>query len=87
MARFNKKPSTKGRPSRRPPMAVSGPVDFSPLLPFLQKRLGDDHPICNAARTSDLATFMAAIRESEDSKIEHEIAGELVRIAEPLPRS
>lgn len=87
MARFNKKPNTKGRPSRRPPMEATGPVDFSPLLPFLQKRLGEDHPICAAARTSDLPTFMAAIRESEDSKIEHEIAGELVRIAEPLPRS
>ena len=56
-------------------------------MPFLHQRLGEDHPICAAARTSDLSAFMAAIRESGDTQVEHEIAGELERISAPLPRA
>lgn len=87
MPRYNNKPSTKGRPSRRRPLEGAAPVDFGPLMPFLRKRLGEDHPICAAARASDLSAFMAAIRESGDTQVEHEIAGELERIAAPLPRA
>ena len=87
MPRFNKKPSAKGRRPRQRTMEPPAPVDFGPLLPFLHKRLGQDHPICIAAGTSDLTAFMAAVRATRDTKLEHEIAGELVRIDTPLPRA
>ena len=88
MSRFNKrKPNTKGRPSRRPTLEGAAPVDFTPLMPFLHKRLGEDHPICAAARTGDLSAFMASIREAGDTQVEHEIAGELERIAVPLAQA
>ena len=87
MPPYNRKPNPKGRAARRPPLEAAAPVDFGPLMPFLHKRLGEDHPICAAARTSDLATFMAAIRASADSQVEDEIAGELVRIATPLSQA
>lgn len=87
MPRYNKKPNTKARPSRRPSLEGAAPVDFSPLMPFLHKRLGEDHPICVAARASDLSAFMAAIRASGDPQVEHEIAGELERIAVPLAQA
>lgn len=79
MPRYNRKPNPKGRPARRPPLEAAAPVDFGPLMPFLHKRLGEDHPICAAARTSDLSAFMAAIRASGDAQVEHEIGDELLK--------
>ncbi len=87
MPRFNRKPSPKSRRPRQPTLESAAPVDFGPLLPFLHKRLGEEHPICVAAGTSNLSAFMAAIRASGDTKLEHDIAGELVRIDAPLPRA
>jgi hypothetical protein len=79
MPRYNRKPNPKGRPTRQPPLEAAAPVNFGPLMPFLHKRLGEDHPICAAARTSDLSAFMAAIRASGDTQVEHEIADELLK--------
>ena len=87
MPRFKRKSNARDRRPRQQYVETAAPVDFSPLIPFLVKRLGEDHPICVAARTSDLSGFMAAIRASGDTKLEHEIAGELVRIDTPLPRA
>lgn len=84
MARHSKRPKSKGRPPRRPAPTATAPVDFGPLMPFLQTRLGEDHPICDAARTSDFAAFMSAVRESGDAALEHDISNELVRMAGPL---
>lgn len=86
MARFNRKPNPKTQRRARPTLASAAPVDFGPILPFLYERVGEDHPICAAARTGDLSAFMAAIRESGDTKLEHEIAGELERMPSPLER-
>ncbi|HSR71612.1 MAG TPA: hypothetical protein VLL72_04465 [Kiloniellales bacterium] len=86
MARFKRKPNPKNQRRSRPTLASASPVDFAPILPFLYERVGEDHPICAAARSGDLSAFMAAIRESGDTKLDHEIAGELERIANPLQR-
>jgi len=87
VARFNRKPGPK-RPRRdRPTLDAAAPVDFGPMLPFLRERVGEDHPIYIAARDGNLSAFMAAIRDSGDAKIEHEIAGELERMPQPLERA
>lgn len=86
MPRFKRKPSPRSHRRDRPTLESAGPVDFGPILPFLHERLGEDHPICDAARTGNLAAFMAAIRHSGDTKLEHEIAGELERLSNPLER-
>ena len=86
MARFNRKPNTRTQRRERPSLDSAAPVDFEPIMPFLTERVGADHPICSAARDGNLSAFMAAIRESGDTKLEHEIAGELERIANPLQR-
>ena len=86
MARPSKRPNPKRRPPNRAPMEAP-PLDFSPLMPFLHERLGADHPICQAADTGQVAAFMAAIRESGDTQVEHEIAGELEKVGTLQPRS
>lgn len=87
MARFNRKPTpNKRRPPNRAPLEAA-PLDFSPMMPFLHKRLGEDHPICVAASTGFVSAFMAAIRESGDTEVEHDIAGELERVGTLQPRA
>ena len=84
MARFNKKPGGKPQRRERPSLQSAPPVDFGPMMPFLIDRVGTDHPICDAARAGDLSAFMAAIRESGDTKLDHDVASELERMATPL---
>lgn len=86
MPRFDRKPKPKSHSRNRPTLESASPVDFTPILPFLDERVGADHPIYAAAQAGNLSAFMAAIRESGDTKLEHEIAGELERIANPLER-
>ena len=86
MARFNRKPNPRSQGRGRPTMGAAAPLDFDPIMPFLRERVGEDHPICAAARAGNLSAFMAAIRETGDTKLEHEIAGELERISTPLER-
>lgn len=86
MARFKKSSNPKRRPPNRAPLEAA-PLDFSPLMPFLHKRLGEDHPICQAASTGYVSAFMAAIREAGDTEVEHEIAGELERVGTLQPRA
>jgi hypothetical protein len=86
MAKFSNKPKSKAQRGRRSALASAAPVDFGPILPFLRERIGEDHPIYTAAREGDLSAFMAAIRDSGDAKIEHEIAGALERMPQPLER-
>jgi hypothetical protein len=87
MAKFNRKPNPRNQRRERPTLESAAPVDFGPILPFLRERVGEDHPICAAARASNLSAFMAAIRDSGDTKLEHEIAGELERLPDPLERA
>lgn len=86
MPRFNKKPNPKTQRRGRPTLASAAPVDFGPILPFLRERVGEEHPIYTAACDGNLSAFMAAIRDSGDAKIEHEIAGALERMPQPLER-
>ena len=86
MPRFNRKPNPKNQRRPRPTLEAAAPVDFTPILPFLHERVGEDHPVYVAARAGNLSNFMAAIRESGDAKLDHEIASELERIANPLER-
>lgn len=87
MPRFKRKPKPKKQHRSRPTLESASPVDFGPILPFLRERLGEDHPICAAARAGDVSAYMAAIREAGDTKLDHEIASELVRISDPLERA
>ena len=87
MSRFKKKTSSRNQRRERPSLASASPVDFGPILPFLYERVGEGHPISAAARSGDLSNFMAAIRASGDTKLDHDIAGELERIASPLQRA
>ena len=86
MPRFNRKPRPKSQHRSRPTLESASPVNFGPILPFLLERVGEDHPIYVAARAGNLSAFMAAIRESGDTKLDHEIASELERISDPLER-
>ena len=60
-----------------------GQFDFEPMMSFLRARLSEDHPIFKAAQESDLAAFMAALRDEGDGQLNHDIAGELERISRP----
>ena len=86
MPRFKRKSKPKDQHRGRPTLDSSSRVDFGPILPFLSKRVGEDHPICAAARTGNVSAFIAAIRESGDTKLDHDIASELERISHPLER-
>ena len=84
MPRFNRKLNPKTQRRARPTLDSAPPVDFGPILPFLRERVGEDHPIYTAARDGNVSAFMAAIRGSGDTKLDHEIAGELERMPSPL---
>ena len=87
MARSRKMPPSRHQRRERPSLASASPVDFGPILPFLYERVGEAHPVSVAARAGNLSNFMAAIRASGDTKLDHDIAGELERIVNPLQRT
>ena len=70
MSKFSRKPNPKSQRHSRPTLDSAAAVDFGPILPFLRERVGEDHPIYAAARASNLSAFMAAIRESGDTKLD-----------------
>jgi hypothetical protein len=86
MSKFSRKPNPKSQRRDRPTLDSAAAGDFGPILPFLRKRVGEDHPIYAAACASNLSAFMAAIRESGDTKLDDEIASELERMPNPLER-
>ena len=86
MPRFKRKPNPKTQRRPRPTLESAAPVDFGPMLPFLRERVGENHPIYDAALAGNLSNFMAAIRETGDTKLDHEIASELERMTDPLER-
>lgn len=86
MPKPRRKPQATNRRRGPPAFEAASPVDFRPILPFLTERVGEGHPIHKAALAGDLSAFMAAIRESGDTTLEHEIAGELERIPNPLEK-
>ena len=86
MSKFSRKPNPKSQRRSQPTLDSAAAVDFGPILPFLRERVGEDHPIYAAARASNLPAFMAAIRESGDTKLDDEIASELERMPNPLER-
>ena len=86
MSKSSREPNPKSQRRSRPTLDSAAAVDFGPILPFLRERVGEDHPIYAAACASNLSAFMAAIRESGDTKLDDEIASELERMPNPLER-
>jgi len=84
MPRFDRKSNPKTQRRARPTLDSAPAVDFGPILPFLRERVGEDHPIYTAALDGNVSAFMAAIRSSGDTKLDHEIASELERMSSPL---
>ena len=60
---------------------MTGQFDFEPMMPFLRRRLPEDHPVLRAATEGDLAWFMAALRDVGDGQLNHDIASELERLS------
>ena len=84
--KFNRDQSKSPRPQRGFVPAM-GRFDFEPMMPFLRARLPEHHPVYRAAMENDLAAFMAALRDVDDGRLNHDIAGELERISRTAPLS
>jgi len=86
MRNFKRQQSKSPRPQKRF-VPTMGQFNFEPMMPFLQARLDEDHPVYRAAIANDLAAFMAALRDVGDGRLNHDIAGELERISRTSPPS